>query len=60
MNKQFRVNPQIGKAKYSISYQDGIKTHSDGSPFWDIEIFKNKLNLIKAIRQYEINGFILN
>jgi hypothetical protein len=52
MEKQFRINPQIGKAKYSISYQDGIKTHSDGSPFWDIEIFRNKVEFNKAIKKY--------
>jgi hypothetical protein len=59
MEKQFTVNPQIGRARYSISAQDGIKTHSDGSAFWDIEIFNNKLSLIKAIRRYEINGYKL-
>ena len=60
MRKQFTVNPQIGRAKYSISAHNGTKTHSDGSAFWDIEIFNNKLNLIKAIRRYEINGYTLN
>jgi len=59
MIKQFTVNPQIGRARYTISAQDRIKTHSDGSAFWDIEIFNNKLSLIKAIRRYEINGYKL-
>lgn len=59
MTKQFTVNPQIGHAKYSISSQDGVKTHKDGSLFWDIELFGNKLNLIKGIKQYENNGFNL-
>jgi L-alanine-DL-glutamate epimerase-like enolase superfamily enzyme len=34
--KVFKVNPGIGKAKYSISSHDGKKTHKDGSDFYDI------------------------
>lgn len=52
MEKQFRINPQIGRAKYSISYHDGIKKHNDGSDFWDIKIFKNKVDFNKAIKKY--------
>ena len=32
----------IGKAKYVVNFYDGKKTHKDGSPFFDIKIFKNK------------------
>ena len=52
MKNQFRINPQIGRAKYSISYHDGIKKHSDGSDFWDIKIFKNKIEFNNAIKKY--------
>lgn len=52
MEKQFIINPQIGRAKYSISYNNGIKKHNDGSDFWDIEIFKNKVDFNKAIKKY--------
>ena len=31
--KAFKVNPQIGKAKYSISSHNGSSTHNDGSDF---------------------------
>ena len=55
--KVFRVNPQIGKAKYSISSHDGVKKHKDGSDFFDIEIFKNKVDLEKAIKKYTSQGF---
>lgn len=50
---KFKINPQIGRAKYSISSHDGIKTHKDGSEFWDIEIFKTKTAFEKAIKKYE-------
>ena len=55
--KVFRVNPQIGKAKYSISSHDGVKKHKDGSDFFDIETFKNKVDLEKAIKNYTSKGF---
>ena len=56
--KVFKVNPQIGKSKYSISYHDGVKKHKDGSDFYDIEIFKNKVDLEKGIKNYKSKGFI--
>jgi hypothetical protein len=56
--KAFKVNPGIGKAKYSISSHDGKKKHNDGSDFWDIEIFKNKVDLEKGIKKYTSNGFV--
>lgn len=52
MENQFRINPQIGRVKYSISFHDGIKKHNDGSDFWDIKIFKNKVDFNKAIKKY--------
>jgi hypothetical protein len=56
--KAFRINPPIGKAKYSISSHDGSSTHKDGSDFWDIKIFKNKVDLEKGIKDYKSKGFI--
>lgn len=56
--KAFKVNPGIGKAKYSISSHDGHKKHNDGSDFWDIQIFKNKVDLEKGIKDYKSKGFI--
>ena len=56
--KAFKVNPPIGKAKYSISSHNGSSTHNDGSDFWDIKIFKNKVDLEKGIKDYKSKGFI--
>ena len=55
--KVFKVNPAIGKAKYSISSHDGVKKHKDGSDFFDIETFKNKVDLEKAIKNYTSKGY---
>ncbi len=56
--KVFKVNPPIGKVKYSISSHDGVKKHNDGSDFYDIKIFKNKVDLEKGIKKYTSNGFV--
>jgi hypothetical protein len=56
--KAFKINPPIGKAKYSISSHDGVSKHKDGSDFWDIEIFKNKVDLEKGIKNYSSKGFV--
>jgi hypothetical protein len=56
--KAFKVNPGIGSSKYSISSHDGVKKHKDGSDFYDIQIFKNKVDLEKGIKDYKSKGFI--
>ena len=57
--KMFKVNPPIGKVKYSISSYDGHKKNSDGSDLWENEIFKDKKDLIGAIETYIRNNYIL-
>jgi hypothetical protein len=45
--KKYKEQHGIGKAKYTVSFYDGKKTHKDGSPFYDIKIFKNKKGMEK-------------
>lgn len=47
--KVYNIQYGIGRAKYVLNYHDGIKKHSDGSPFFDIKIFKNKDKLTRYI-----------
>ena len=47
----YRILYNVGKAKYVLSWHDGTKKHKDGSPFYDIEIFKNKKKMAKRIKQ---------
>lgn len=42
MSKTFYVMHGIGAAKYVVNFHDGVSTHKDGSPFYDIRIFKSK------------------
>lgn len=45
MEKSFSTTQNVGKAKYLVSFTDGIQTHKDGSSFFDIRIFNNKRKL---------------
>jgi hypothetical protein len=56
--KAFRINPQIGKAKYSISAHNGVSKHKDGSDFWDILIFKNKADLERRAKYFRGENYI--
>ena len=47
----------IGKAKYTVSYHDGVQKHKDGSPFYGIKIFKNKKDLNEFISKLNKEGY---
>lgn len=42
MKKIFYEMENVGKAKYTVNYHDGTKTHEDGSPFFDIRVFSDR------------------
>jgi hypothetical protein len=56
--KRYYQKDGIGKAKYTISYHDGKKTHKDGSDFFDIQIFKNKKDLAKFVNALHKAGYV--
>jgi uncharacterized protein YbaP (TraB family) len=56
--KFYHVQHNIGRAKYVLNFHDGVKTHKDGSRFYDIKIFKNKKEFNKAIKDLEKQGYI--
>ena len=58
--KTFYRRDNIGKAKYTISFHDGIDTHKDGSPFFGIATFKNKVKLHKFTNELLSNGYTQN
>jgi len=47
----------IGSSKYVINYHNGIKTHLDGSPFFDIALYTNKKGFQLRIKELESNGY---
>jgi hypothetical protein len=56
--KTYNLQHGIGKAKHVINFHDGIKTYPDGSPFFDIALFKNKKEFQSRIKELESNGYI--
>lgn len=48
----------VGRCKYLVSYHDGVKTHRDGSPFYDIAIFKNKRKKDAYIKSLIKSGYV--
>jgi hypothetical protein len=41
---------KIGRVKYAVSYFDGLAKNEDGSDFFGIAIFKNKVKLNRFIQ----------
>lgn len=58
MKKTYRVQYKVGKARYLVSFYDGVKTHKDGSPFFDACIFSNKAKMRAFTKMLEENGYI--
>jgi hypothetical protein len=57
VQKTFRTQDNIGTAKYTVSFHDGIKTHSDGSKFFDIRLFRNKKKRDQFIKELKAEGY---
>ena len=58
--KTYQIQYGVGKVKYDVSFHDGQKTHSDGSPFFDVRIFKNKRKMDNFVSGLIKNEFILD
>lgn len=56
--KMYRDNLYTGKARHSVSFHDGIKINWDGSPFFDLRIFKRNKDKATFIRELEAAGYI--
>ena len=55
--KDYYQQNNIGRAKYTISFHDGKKTHDDGSAFYDIRTFKTLKTLHAFIDKLESTGY---
>jgi len=55
--KEFREMSNVGKAKYVVNYHDGVKRHSDGSPFFDIATFRNKRKKTEFVKGLLASGY---
>lgn len=58
MVKNFHVTQNVGKARHVVNFHDGVKTHKDGSPFYDIEICGNKRNRDTFTKGLKSAGYV--
>jgi hypothetical protein len=58
--KEFNVKFNVGRCKYLVSFHDGSKTHSDGSKFFDVALFKSKTELEKFTNKLTAEGYVKN
>ena len=56
--KRYNIQFGVGKAKYTISFHDGKKSHRDGSDFFDMKIFKNKPDFEKYEKELKSKGYV--
>ena len=56
--KTFYQLNNMGQARYSVSFHDGVKQHNDKSPFYDIRLFSNKAKLAGFIESLKAQGYI--
>jgi len=47
----------VGTVKYLVNYCKGEQTHKDGSPFFDIKLFKNKKKKDQFIKDLNKLGY---
>jgi len=57
IKKTYNIQHNIGKVKYVVNFHDGVKTHKDGSPFFDMKIFKNKEKMNDFIKELKKKGY---
>jgi hypothetical protein len=57
--KYYEELANIGRATYVVSFHDGVKTHGDGSPFYDIRIFRNKRAQATFVSGLVAEGYIV-
>lgn len=56
--KRFHELQDVGTAKYLVNFHDGVKTHADGSPFFELRIFSNKRKKEKFVAELVKQGYV--
>jgi hypothetical protein len=56
-SKNYKVQYNVGKSKYVINYHNGEKKHKDGSPFYDVAIFKNMKDFMAYKKKLKSEGY---
>jgi hypothetical protein len=56
--KNYYTQQNVGQVRHTVNYHDGVKTHGDGSPFYDMVTCRTKKSLDKIIRDLQKGGYI--
>lgn len=56
--KRYNLSFNIGRSKYVVNFHDGVRTHKDGSPFYDIAIYRNKRQMESFVRRLKKLGYV--
>lgn len=57
MDKVYNIMYGIGSSRYVVNFHDGVKTHNDGSPFFDIAIYGNKRKMQAFVNRLRKIGY---
>lgn len=55
--KEYYLMYNVGRVKYLVNFHNGVKTHNDGSRFFDIACFKNKKKLNSFVNDLLKDGY---
>jgi hypothetical protein len=55
--KKYNISFNVGTVKYVVNFHDGMKTHKDGSPFYDLATFRNKKKMSVFVQQLLAKGY---
>jgi len=48
---------RMARGFHLVSFHDGVKTHHDGSPFFDVRLFKRERDAAKFARDLKKSGY---
>jgi hypothetical protein len=56
--KMFRMTRNVGKVRHLVSFHDGVKVHTDGSPFFDIQTFSRARDAQRFAKELKAAGYV--
>jgi len=56
--KVYIITYNVGSTPYVVSFHDGVKTHADGSAFFDIALYRNLRKMRSYIARLRKLGYI--
>jgi hypothetical protein len=49
---------RFGRGQHGVSFHDGVSTHSDGSPFYGLRLFKTERKQAAYVRELKAQGYV--